>query len=70
MYEQNWAVGDRLKYLDKNNQWGYGTVVSVYEDKVYATLDGYPRGVKGCFRIDSPHVTKVKNKRKGGKYGL
>ena len=60
----NWFPGDRLKYMNKDGRWEYGTVVSVDMDgdKVYATLDGYPKGVKGCFRSQSPSITKVVQK--------
>ena len=63
-YPTEWTVGDRLKYLDKNNQWAYGTVTSVEENRVYATLDGYPKAVKGCFRHGSAEIVKVKVKSK------
>lgn len=69
MSGKDWAPGDRLKYLDKNKQWAYGTVTTIDGDKVYASLDGYPRGVKGCFRSQSPGVVKVKGKGKGVKHG-
>lgn len=69
MSDTNWLPGDRLKYLDKDGRWAYGTVTSVDVDgdKVYATLDGYPRGVKGCFRSQSPHIIKVEPKKRGKK---
>lgn len=67
MEDINWTPGDRIKFLDKNGQQAYGTVVSIDGDKVYATLDGYPPAVKGCFRSQSPHVSKVVRNKKGRK---
>lgn len=64
MSEQDWTLGDRFKYLDKNKQWAYGTVTHIDDDRVYASLDGYPRGVKGCFRRQSQDIVKVKGKRR------
>lgn len=63
----NWSHGDRFKFIDKNGRLTYGTVLGVDGDKVYTILDGYPAGVKGCFRADSEYVTKVVEKKKGRK---
>lgn len=66
MAETVWSPGDKLKYLDADGKWKYGTVVRIDADadKVYATLDGYPRGVHGCFRSQSTSVIKVEPKRR------
>lgn len=65
MSETIWQPGDKLKYQDNDGKWRYGTVVRVDSDtdRVYATLDGYPRGVHGCFRSQSTSVTKVEPKK-------
>lgn len=67
MTDAVWAPGDRIKFVDRDGRLEYGTVVSIDGDKVYATLDGYPKAVKGCFHAESTYVTKVVHKKKGRK---
>lgn len=67
MTDINWIPGDRIRYLEKDGRFGYGTVVKIDGDRVYTTLDGYPSAVKGCFHSQSPYVSKVVPKKKGRK---
>ena len=62
MEDRHWAPGDRFRYLNKKGQVAYGTVTRIDDNKIYGTLDGYSPAVKGCFRLGSPHVSKVVRK--------
>ena len=66
MAETVWSPGDKLKFLDKDGKWTFGTVTSVDEGNgyIFATLDRYPRSVKGMFRSQSPRVVKVETEPK------